>query len=255
MPTQLQFRRGTTAQNNSFTGVVGELSIDTNTDNIRVHDGSTAGGFEVIPSGTILPFGGSSVPGNFLICDGTNVSRTTYARLFAVIGTAYGTGDGSSTFGLPDLQDRVPLGKGSNNNTLGTETGSVAGSSVITNATSNTGTGNTGTGNTGTGTTGTGTTGTGTTGTGTSGSTTNSLSKTTGTFASSAKDSSTASALTDVTNAAHTHSIPGLSVPGLSIPGLSVPALTVPALSIPALTVPALTTTLPTSVVNYIIKT
>ena len=46
MPTQLQFRRGTTAQNNSFTGVVGELSIDTNTDNIRVHDGSTAGGFE-----------------------------------------------------------------------------------------------------------------------------------------------------------------------------------------------------------------
>ena len=54
MPTQLQFRRGTTAQNNAFTGVVGEISIDTNTDNIRVHDGSQAGGFEIIPSGTIL---------------------------------------------------------------------------------------------------------------------------------------------------------------------------------------------------------
>jgi hypothetical protein len=47
MPTTFQFRRGTTAQNNSFTGAVGELSIDTDLDSIRVHDGSTAGGFEV----------------------------------------------------------------------------------------------------------------------------------------------------------------------------------------------------------------
>jgi hypothetical protein len=47
MPTVLQFRRGTTAQNNSFTGSAGELSIDTTIDTIRVHDGSTAGGFEV----------------------------------------------------------------------------------------------------------------------------------------------------------------------------------------------------------------
>ena len=46
MPTVLQFRRGTTAQNNSFTGSAGELSIDTDVDSIRVHDGSTAGGFE-----------------------------------------------------------------------------------------------------------------------------------------------------------------------------------------------------------------
>ena len=46
MPTQLQFRRGTTAQNNSFTGAVGEISIDTDTENVRVHDGSQAGGSE-----------------------------------------------------------------------------------------------------------------------------------------------------------------------------------------------------------------
>ncbi len=45
MPTVLQFRRGTTAQNNSFTGAAGELSIDTDDDAIRVHDGSTPGGF------------------------------------------------------------------------------------------------------------------------------------------------------------------------------------------------------------------
>ena len=62
------------------------------------------------------------------------ISRTTYASLFAAIGTAYGSGDGSSTFDLPDLRDRFPLGKGTNNSTLGTETGSVSASSVVTTA-------------------------------------------------------------------------------------------------------------------------
>ena len=48
MPTALQLRRGTTSQNNSFTGVVGEVSVDTDKDTLRVHDGSTAGGCEVV---------------------------------------------------------------------------------------------------------------------------------------------------------------------------------------------------------------
>ena len=48
MPTVLQFRRGTTSQNDSFTGALGELSVDTDKDQIRVHDGSTAGGFALI---------------------------------------------------------------------------------------------------------------------------------------------------------------------------------------------------------------
>ena len=47
MPTVLQFRRGTTTQNNNFTGTAGELSVDTTIDTVRVHDGSTAGGFEI----------------------------------------------------------------------------------------------------------------------------------------------------------------------------------------------------------------
>ena len=159
MATALQLRRGTTAQNNSFTGAAGELSYDTATEGLRVHDGSTAGGFEILPSGSILPFGGTAAPtAAFLLCNGADVSRSTYARLFAVVGTAYGAGNGSSTFGLPDLRDRVPLGKGSNNSTLGAETGSAAASSVITNATSTTGTSNTGTGTTGTANTGTGNT-------------------------------------------------------------------------------------------------
>ena len=48
MPTVLQFRRGTTAQNNSFTGTAGELSVDTTLNTLRVHDGSTAGGFALL---------------------------------------------------------------------------------------------------------------------------------------------------------------------------------------------------------------
>ena len=47
MAKQVQFRRGTTSQNNSFTGAVGELTVDTDRDIIRIHDGSTAGGFEI----------------------------------------------------------------------------------------------------------------------------------------------------------------------------------------------------------------
>ena len=47
MPTTLQFRRGTTAQNDAFTGALGEVTVDTTLDSLRVHDNSTAGGFEV----------------------------------------------------------------------------------------------------------------------------------------------------------------------------------------------------------------
>jgi len=66
----------------------------------------------IIPSGGILPYGGSSAPSGYLLCDGSAVSRTTYATLFGVIGTAFGSGDGSTTFNVPDLRGRSPLGSG-----------------------------------------------------------------------------------------------------------------------------------------------
>lgn len=52
-----------------------------------------------------------TAPGRWLLCYGQAVSRTTYAALFAVIGTTYGSGDGSTTFNVPDLRGRVPLGQ------------------------------------------------------------------------------------------------------------------------------------------------
>lgn len=57
---------------------------------------------DVVPTGTILTFGGDVAPAGFLLCNGSQVSRTTFAALFATIGTRHGVGNGSTTFHLPD---------------------------------------------------------------------------------------------------------------------------------------------------------
>lgn len=65
----------------------------------------------LVPTGAVVMFGGTAAPSGYLLCDGSAVSRSTYSALFAVIGTAYGVGDGSTTFNLPNMQQRFPLGK------------------------------------------------------------------------------------------------------------------------------------------------
>lgn len=65
------------------------------------------------PSGMISMYGAATAPTGYLLCDGTAVSRTTYAALFAVISTTYGTGDGSTTFNVPNLKGVFPRGSGS----------------------------------------------------------------------------------------------------------------------------------------------
>jgi microcystin-dependent protein len=67
----------------------------------------------MIPPGTIANFGGSTCPDGWLFCDGSAVSRATYAALFAAIGTNYGAGDLTTTFNLPDLAGRASIGVGS----------------------------------------------------------------------------------------------------------------------------------------------
>lgn len=66
------------------------------------------------PVGTISPFGGSVIPSGYLLCNGQAVSRTNYKELFAVIGVAFGSGDGSTTFNLPDLREATTKGVGLN---------------------------------------------------------------------------------------------------------------------------------------------
>lgn len=64
----------------------------------------------LVPIGVINQFVGETAPNGYLLCQGQAISRTTYANLFDVIGTKYGSGDGSTTFNLPDLRGRVPVG-------------------------------------------------------------------------------------------------------------------------------------------------
>lgn len=64
------------------------------------------------PIGTIIMYATSSAPTGWLLCDSSSVSRVTYANLFDVIGGTYGTGDGSTTFTLPDMRSRFPIGQG-----------------------------------------------------------------------------------------------------------------------------------------------
>jgi microcystin-dependent protein len=64
-----------------------------------------------LPVGSYLFSATGTFPAGYLACAGQNVSRATYAALFAKIGTTYGAGDGSTTFGIPDCRGRAPFGK------------------------------------------------------------------------------------------------------------------------------------------------
>jgi len=67
----------------------------------------------IMPSGTIVQTARATSPDGWFLCQGQAISRTTYATLYAAIGTSYGSGDGSTTFNIPDLQGRVAVGKNS----------------------------------------------------------------------------------------------------------------------------------------------
>lgn len=75
-------------------------------------DGNSQNFTQFLPAGVVVPFAGSSAPTGYLLCDGTAVSRTTYAALFAVLSTTFGSGDGSTTFNLPDMRETIPVGVG-----------------------------------------------------------------------------------------------------------------------------------------------
>jgi microcystin-dependent protein len=97
---------------------VGEMGYATDTKVLKIGDGVTAwnssGGPAPlsVPAGVISQFAGATAPSGYLLCNGTAVSRTTYSSLFANIGTAYGAGNGTTTFNLPNFQGRVPVGVG-----------------------------------------------------------------------------------------------------------------------------------------------
>jgi microcystin-dependent protein len=69
-------------------------------------------GFPLVPTGTVVSYIAGTSPSGWLLCDGTAVSRGVFARLFSVIGTIYGVGDGINTFNLPDMRGRTAIGAG-----------------------------------------------------------------------------------------------------------------------------------------------
>jgi microcystin-dependent protein len=86
---------------------------------------TTATANSLTPAGTIITFGGASAPAGYLACDGSAVSRTTYSALFSALSTAWGVGDGSSTFNVPDLRGAFLRGSGSQSYTNTYDGGSV----------------------------------------------------------------------------------------------------------------------------------
>lgn len=97
--------KGFLTEHQDLTDYAKKEYVDEKIENIEVSGG------EVLPIGTMLPYASTNnIPTNWRICDGSEVSRTTYAELFNIIGTAYGEGDGETTFNLPDKRGRVSVG-------------------------------------------------------------------------------------------------------------------------------------------------
>ncbi len=132
----------------------------------------------LLPAGSIIAWGGAAAPVGWLQCDGDVIIRATYAALFAAIGTTFGAGNGSTTFSIPDLQNRIPYGADAV--ALGTATGTAIAAAGATSTASQSLTPNTGTTE----------------------------------LSSGAKDAGSTSAINVITipDHAHTYTVPGLAI-------------------------------------------
>lgn len=86
----------------------------------------------LVPPGSLLMFAGSTAPTGYLVCDGSAISRTIYDVLFAAIGTTWGAGNGTTTFNLPDLRGRGPLGAGTGTGLTARTLGASGGTETVT---------------------------------------------------------------------------------------------------------------------------
>lgn len=119
-------------------GKVSVAPVDPNNP-IFVGQNDTAAFQVYVPAGVIFPFAAAAAPTGFLLCDGSAVSRATFAALFAAIGTGYGAGDGSTTFNVPDGRGRTFIGAGTGTKvaTISSITGNVFTVTGLTNVANN----------------------------------------------------------------------------------------------------------------------
>ena len=101
-------------------------------DGISVSNDSVPGGFDLIPPGVMMPYAGSTAPDGWMLCDGSAISRTTYANLFAVLSTTFGSGNGTSTFNIPNTSGRTIVGAGTGARDGESGTGAISGGSALT---------------------------------------------------------------------------------------------------------------------------
>jgi microcystin-dependent protein len=125
--------QGSTYMRRDNTGASSTLYVKTTGVTISTGWQAIATDAQAAPTGVIHPYAGPAAPMSWILCDGSAVSRTLYAALFGVCGTLYGSGDGSSTFNVPDLRGRVPAGFAASGghvdvSTLGNQEGTVLGS-------------------------------------------------------------------------------------------------------------------------------
>ena len=99
---------------NSSNGILFNYYSDgTSSQWVEVLSSAVPNATEIMPAGTVTQTARLTAPTGWLLCEGQAVSRTTYVRLFDAIGTAYGSGDGSTTFTVPNLKGRIPVGRDS----------------------------------------------------------------------------------------------------------------------------------------------
>lgn len=91
-----------------------DFELENRINNLELGGGSGGGSGSTtvlnLPRGTLIPYLGSTLPTGFLLCDGSAISRTTYAGLYLLLGDTYGAGDGSTTFNLPDFTNKFIQG-------------------------------------------------------------------------------------------------------------------------------------------------
>jgi len=130
----LQLPTGTTAQRP--TAATGDIRFNTTLSQFEGYNGAAWGEIaNGVPAGSIFSFASTTVPSGYLECNGAAVSRSTYATLFATISTTFGSGDGSSTFNLPDLRGQFVRGWANNASNTGDDGRSFASSQADQNKT------------------------------------------------------------------------------------------------------------------------
>ena len=123
---KLKLPVATTTERDGLTAATGDILFNSTTTSFEGYNASAWGELAAgVPVGTILTFGASTPPSGFLECNGSAISRSTYASLFSILSTTHGAGDGSSTFNLPDLRGQFVRGWA---NTGSTDAGRVFGS-------------------------------------------------------------------------------------------------------------------------------